>query len=109
MRQIKFRGRTLPVDGKALVYGFYVHNTHTEPGGKGMFEVHGIFEEKPDINKWWRIQPDTLAQFCGYDKHGYEVYEGDILIDDNGQEHIAEIYDRPQILGRLARKDCPYD
>lgn len=72
MKQIKFRGQ-LP-NGK-LVYGDLVQ--------------WGGFES-PRICSWdngviYDIDPESVAQFVGYDKDGREVYEGDTLTDGEGQ------------------------
>lgn len=51
------------------------------------------------------VDDEDVAQLCGYDKNGSEVYEGDTLIDENGNEHIAEIYDPPQFISSLVLKE----
>ncbi|MBQ6006580.1 MAG: hypothetical protein IJL14_10085 [Selenomonadaceae bacterium] len=53
----------------------------------------------------WEVEPDSVAQFVGYDRNGKEVYEGDTLIDELEQEYIARIYDPPQCISTLALKE----
>jgi len=101
-RPIKFRGKITATNEK----GKYIYGDLCTNSLQGTACIRTVWRGIPAKIE---VDPETVAQLCGYDKHGYEVYEGDILIDELEQEHIAEIYDRPQILGRLAQKDCPYD
>lgn len=39
----------------------------------------------------YNVDPYTVAQFVGYDSKGAEVYEGDILADENGGEYVATL------------------
>lgn len=59
MMTIKFRGRTPKGE---LVYGDLAH-----------WKGHIFINDK-------RVLEDTVAQLCGYDKNGDEIYEGDELI-----------------------------
>ena len=76
-RPIKFRG--LGIDGETYFYGD-LYQRRKEVGIHRL-EDGGIFE----------VKPETVAQFVGYDKNGGEVYEGDILVDDEGDYHIARL------------------
>lgn len=87
MRQIKFRGR-LEESDKIIFFEL----------GEVELVADGLFSKRNDD------YVVDVKQFVGYDKNGAEVYEGDLLIDDYEQEHIAEIYDRPQFLARLELK-----
>mgnify|MGYP007069909634 FL=1 len=101
MRTIKFRGRSATT--KIFVYGFYCKQGNTglpkiltfKKGFQGFYPV--VVEE------------DSIAQLCGYDKNGKEVYEGDTLIDDIGEEYIARIYDPPQCISDLMLKEPSHD
>lgn len=108
-RPIKFRGRVIKDrrvgDGGTIGYGFFSGITK----GNGLFENYWIRAENPiepgyDYHEEKPIDPESLAQLCGYDKNGAEVYEGDILVDELEQEHVAEIYDRPNVLAALTLK-----
>ena len=61
-RTIKFRGRDLV--GK-MRFGHYATT-----GGYPYIIEGGV---------WCEVEPDSVAQFVGYDKTGREVYEGDIV------------------------------
>ena len=87
MRQIKFRGR-LEESDKIIFFEL----------GEVELVADGLFSKSFDD------YVVDVKQFVGYDKNGAEVYEGDLLIDDYEQEHIAEIYDRPAFLAHLELK-----
>ena len=87
MRQIKFRGR--------------LRNT----GQVVYFDLFDIAADlSPPFFNFLQVDTNSIEQFIATDKNGYDVYEGDTLIDDLEQEHIAEIYDRPQFLAQLELK-----
>ena len=78
MRQIKFRGRKLPIDGGDWVFGDY----RKSPAGEGIFEQ--------DNYNYWRIQPGSVAQLVDCDIDGTEYYEGDERIID-GVPHVCSL------------------
>lgn len=71
-RPIKFRGRD--IDGK-FHYGDLIHL-------KGKLV---IFNDKESVTV------DSIAQLVGYDKDGREVYEGDIVTGEYGDEVVARL------------------
>lgn len=73
MRPIKFRGRRS--DG-TFVYGLYVN-------------IHGDDFIRDENNRGWPVT--SVAQFVGYSKDGNEVYDGDTLINENGDEFRATL------------------
>lgn len=69
-RPIKFRGRTC---GNVMVYGDLRH-----VGSTAVIDDTAVYE-------------DSIAQLVGYDRDGNEVYEGDFLVNDNGDGFFAEL------------------
>lgn len=41
--------------------------------------------------RWYPVEPESIAQFVGRDKDGREVYEGDTLVDADGNKHVARL------------------
>lgn len=74
MRPIKFRG--LDIDsGEEVVFDL----------SDILLDVAGSYSEYIGLHN---IAPESVVQFVGYDKHGREVYEGDILqMDWNGKHY----------------------
>ena len=72
-RPIKFRGTTFQGD---VVHGYFVPQCPRSslPGIVDCDEILRV------------VDPDSVAQLVGYDKHGNEVYEGDWCIDADGSE-----------------------
>ncbi len=68
MREIKFRGTA--INGET-VYGDLTH----ERG-------HAFINDR-------RVKPDTVAQLCGFDDTGDEIYVGDEFTDANGNKLVA--------------------
>lgn len=97
MRKIKFRGCDLD-SGEYVCGEFGQGATSGEP-------VIYLYDE--DAQQWVgaAVDPDSVAQLVGYDANGKEVYEGDILLDELDNEHVAEIYDRPNFLAELVLKE----
>ena len=78
--KIKFRGKGLK--DKKLYYGSYVH-TMSQSSFPAILDNGGFYNE---------VDPDSIAQFVGYDVDGNEVYEGDKLVDSKDNEFIAELW-----------------
>ena len=101
MRPIKFRGRAIET-GRDVKIGEYVFGDLRIVGIRPHIykEAHCYYEEE-----LIEVEPDSVAQLVGYDANGKEVYEGDILLDELENEHVAEIYDRPNFLASLTLKE----
>lgn len=80
---IRFRGKC--VDTGEYVYGDFVHRGPLE-------SKPGIIDDEDFYNE---IDPDSVAQLCGYDRDGNEVYEGDILVGTYNNEWTAVLVHAP--------------
>lgn len=96
MRSIKFRGKSL-VDN-TWVYGYYISN---DCGNHFIKEV-----KSPEGMICYReieVNPDTVCEFTSlYDKHGKEIYEGDI-IEAGNLVGVVEYFNGSFTFGA----DCP--
>lgn len=69
---IKFRGRNM--NGN-FVYGNFLYIGNDVYVGDSL------------------VDPDSIARFVGYDADGNEVYEGDKVISEYGDEVVARLMD----------------
>lgn len=84
MREIKFRGKSL--DTGEWVYGHYYNMDDCRKGKRRHVMVFENAEECGLQTIHEPIDINTLGQYIGVrDKNGKQVYEGDILKDDNGK------------------------
>lgn len=101
-RPIKFRGKIATTHEK----GKYIYGDLCTNSLQGTACIRMVWRGIPAKIE---VDPESVAQLCGTDINGQEVFEGDVLIDELEQEHIAEIYDRPQFLVRLKLKEQDND
>ena len=88
---IKFRAKLL--DGDTYVYGDLIHGFN-EDGDYDETYVKIAETDVVNINDivYWDVDYKTVAQLCGYDSNGNEIYEGDTLICE---------HDTPKFLSRF--------
>ena len=81
---IKFRGKRIK-DGK-MIYGDLEHYFK---------DVCIRYEDKDEPLTYFidKVVKDSIAQLCGYDAEGNEVYEGDVIFDAEHNDTLnAELY-----------------
>lgn len=86
-RQIKFRGK-VPASDK--IYGGQVVFGSLVDYGEDVGYRFWINPIKGERN--YPVEPESIAQLCGYDDDGKEVYEGDTVIDGGGTEYTVRFY-----------------
>lgn len=74
MSMINFRGTRLS-DGQTI-FGFYHERA-----------ADAYIDD-------WRVDPDSVAQLCGYDRNGDELYDGDRVLVDSKWDDCAELVAR---------------
>ena len=84
-RQIKFRGRD--INTGEFVFGDLAH---TEVG-----VLIGAHE----------VDPESVAQFVGYDCEGAEVYEGDLLVDKHGIGYVVRLIPQVPVAKMTVKED----
>ena len=91
---IKFRGRSwlkydcvevAPKDVE-IIYGGYVKMKFFDDNGEGDYIIN-------ENGQALLAYPNSVAQLCGYDADGNEIYEGDKLFDEEHNTYVtAELY-----------------
>ena len=101
-RLIKFRGKIASGWNK----GKYVYGDLCTNSLQGEVCIRTFWGNVPVKRE---VVPESVAQFVAEDKELNSVYEGDILVDELENEHIAEIYDRPNFIAGLKLKEKSND
>ena len=106
MRTIKFRG--ISERTGEFVYGYYVP-TCPMSSNPGIVDDEFVHE----------VKSESVAQLVGYDADGEEVYEGDVLIGEHGDEWegvlrrtvtLPQYYDDSPFIGTgLKLKEARHD
>lgn len=78
--EIKFRGRKLHTDD--FYYGDFVHSV-PQSTFPGLIDANGFYVSA--------IHPETVAQLATHDDDDAEVYTGDEVHADNGEDYRVEL------------------
>ena len=90
MRPIKFRGRV--PDNQGIDAGKIVCGSLLDYG-EGTPNCPQFWIRPKDADRNFPVDKDSIAQLVGYDKNGNEVYEGDKVISEYGDEIVARLMD----------------
>lgn len=96
MRPIKFRGVVIgrrAAVGREADIGDIVKGSLIIEGNDAtpLYFIRQQVEGYAAID--YPVDPDSIAQLVGYDKNGREVYEGDKVISEYGDEVVARLMD----------------
>ena len=83
-RTIKFRGRDMT--------GHFVYGLLTKKRSRHSGEISWAIATGIRQSEVIPVNENSIAQLVGFDANGREVYEGDILVDDDGCETPAMLF-----------------
>lgn len=85
MKTIKFRG--------TVIHPELCDNVKTAEGSLTIYKtgVHTHIICPLEGKRNYPVDPKSIRQLVGYDKNGKEIYEGDVVVDEFGQEFVAEL------------------
>ena len=94
MKTIKFRGTVLASERRILAeFEKDYANVTTVEGSLVIFQrgknTHWIYPLEGSRN--FPVDPKSIRQFVAVDKNGQDILEGDIVVDEFGQEFVAEL------------------
>ena len=94
MKTIKFRGTVLESERKVFAeFEPEYADVTTVEGSLAIYQrgkkTHWI--SPLDGNRNFPVDPKSVRQLVAVDKNGQEIYEGDIVVDEFGQEFAAEL------------------
>ena len=87
MTKIKFRAKDLKT-GEYHYGDLLQHENQTAICTSAYAFVYCAVKKK-SVQGVFNVDPETVAQFVGYDKDGNELYEGDPVRDENGEGWVS--------------------